>query len=127
MRELWFGLTALLVACSSPTGPAETGGPGGSARVASVAIEPAGTSLTVGNTLQLTVVLHDASGNALTNRTISFASSNASVLSVDGAGLVRALAEGKATITATSDGKSGQAVISVLVADKDSCLGCWDY
>jgi uncharacterized protein YjdB len=102
-----------------------TTGTGESAPVAVVAIQPSTTSLSVGSTLQLTVVLRDAVGRVLENRTITFASSNESVVSVDATGLVRALADGEATITATSEEQSGQ--MSISVGSIDPCLGCWDY
>lgn len=64
-------------------------------------------------------------GRVLENRTITFASSNESVISVDATGLVGALADGEATITVTSEEKSGQMTISV--GPIDPCRGCGDY
>jgi len=127
MRQMVLGVTALVMACSGydPTGVAGPG-PGGSSAVASVTIEPLTASLSVGSTLRLKVILHDAAGRELANRTISFTSSDDRVLSVDATGLVRALAEGQVTLTATSEGKSGRATIAVVPAG-DACAGCWDY
>jgi uncharacterized protein YjdB len=118
MRRISLGLTALVMACSGPTAP--------SAPVASVTIQAVTTSLTVGNSIALTVILRDAAGNVLTNRTITFTSSNESVGSVDATGLVRALAEGEVTITASSEEKSGQMTISVRrIGDPGGSP--WDY
>jgi uncharacterized protein YjdB len=119
MRRISLGLIALVVACSSPTAP--------SAPVASVTIQAVTTSLAVGSSIALTAILRDSAGNVLTNRTITFTSSNESVVSVGATGLVRALAEGAATITATSEEKSGQTAISVVATEVDPCAGCWDY
>jgi trimeric autotransporter adhesin len=122
MRRISLGLAALVMACSGPTGSGSTGP---SAPVASVTVQPVTTSLTVGTSLALTVILRDAAGTMLANRTITFSSSNESVLSVDATGLVRALTEGEATITASSEGKSGQTTISVHPEDPDGSP--WDY
>jgi hypothetical protein len=72
------------------------------------------TSLLIGQTLQISVTLADAAGNVLTGRTIGWASSNAAVLTVSPTGLVTALGSGKATVTATSEGKSGSIALTVV-------------
>jgi ricin-type beta-trefoil lectin protein/Big-like domain-containing protein len=81
--------------------------------VAAVAVSPASASLTVGGTQQLSATPKDASGNALTGRAVTWASSAPAVASVSGAGLVTAVAAGTATITATSEGISGTASVAV--------------
>ena len=83
------------------------------APVASVTVSPASGSLTVGATQQLSATLKDALGNTLTGRTITWASSTPAVATVNGSGLVTALAAGSATITVTSEGKIGSATITV--------------
>jgi glucose/arabinose dehydrogenase len=60
----------------------------------------------LGATQQLTAVIRDASGNALTGRQVSWVSSNTSVLIVSDAGLVTAAGVGGATITVTSESTS---------------------
>jgi len=67
----------------------------------------------VGQTLQLTATLKDASGNVLTGRTVMWASSAWGVAAVSAGGLVTGSASGSATITATSEGVSGTALVSV--------------
>ncbi|HWQ27573.1 MAG TPA: Ig-like domain-containing protein, partial [Dehalococcoidia bacterium] len=81
--------------------------------VATVTVQPSSLSLTVGQTAQLGVVLKDANGNTLTGRTVTWSSSNPSVATVSASGLVTAVEAGSATITATSEGKSGTAAVSV--------------
>src|SRR5438477_126500 len=81
--------------------------------VASVAVSPPTPSLSVGGTVQLTAAPQDSAGNALTGRTVTWASSDATVASVSTTGLVRGVAVGSATITATSEGKSGTAKVTV--------------
>src|SRR5947208_1851279 len=81
--------------------------------VATVAVSPASASVQVGGTVQLTAVTKDSVGNTLTGRTITWASSNSTVATVSTTGLVSGLLIGSATITATSEGKSGSSAITV--------------
>ena len=81
--------------------------------VASVAVSPPTSTVLVSKTVQLTATLRDASGAQLTGRTVSWQSSAAGIATVNASGLVTAVAAGQATITATSEGKSGTATITV--------------
>ena len=81
--------------------------------VASVTVAPPAPALLVGATVQLTATPKDASGTALSGRSISWATNNASVATVSTGGLVTGAAAGTATITATSEGKSGTASVTV--------------
>ena len=83
--------------------------------VASIAVSPANSTLTVGQTAQLTATPKDAHGDPLTGRVITWTSDIATVAAVDGGGLVTAKAAGgPATIIATSEGKTASAVVTVL-------------
>ena len=83
------------------------------APVASVAVSPASSTLAIGLTQQLTAATKDASGNALTGRTVAWTSSDTTVARVNSSGLVTTIAAGPATITATSEGISGTASVTV--------------
>lgn len=78
--------------------------------VTSVTINKASIELTVGESSQLsaTVLPSDAK-----DKTVSWTSSNQSVASVNSSGLVNALTEGTATITASAGGKSGSCQVTV--------------
>src|SRR5438309_324633 len=84
--------------------------------VASVTVNPASASVQVGQTVQLSATPRDANGNALPGRTVTWASTNTTVATVNGQGLVTAKVVGSATITATSEGQSGSAAITVTAA-----------
>lgn len=84
--------------------------------VASVTVSPAQASVDTGKTVQLTAAPKDANGNALAGRVITWASSNPVVATVSGTGLVRGVSAGSATITATSEGRSGTSVVTVKVS-----------
>src|SRR6184192_451112 len=81
--------------------------------VASVTVSPATASVPAGQGVQLTATLKDANGNTLTGRTVTWSSDNTAVATVSGSGLVSGVAAGAATITATSEAKSGTSAITV--------------
>src|SRR2546429_282718 len=79
----------------------------------SVTDTPGTASMQVRQPVQLTATPKDANGNPLPGRAVSWTSSNTSVATVDGSGLVTGVTIGSATITATSEGQSGTASITV--------------
>lgn len=81
--------------------------------VASITITPSDASINIGGTVQLTATLKDAAGNTLTGRTVTWTSSNDLAAFVTSSGLVRGFLPGTATITATSEGISGTARVTV--------------
>src|SRR5205809_860377 len=83
------------------------------APVASVTVSPATASVGVGQAAALTATPMDASGNALTGRVVTWVSNAPAVATVNGNGQVTGVAAGPATITATSEGQSGSAAITV--------------
>ena len=90
--------------------------------VASVTLTPAAASTWVGGTLQLAAIPKDAGGNLLSGRVVTWASSNPAVTTVSGSGLVTGVTAGSATITATSEGKSGTAAITVTTSTGGSVI-----
>lgn len=80
--------------------------------VDSVVVTPASATLAAGDTVRLSATLRDASGGTLQG-SVTWSSSAAAIATVDAGGLVRAVAQGAATITASAGGKSGSAAISV--------------
>src|SRR5207253_2733085 len=82
--------------------------------VASVTVSPASVSVLQGQTVQLTATPRDASGHPLTGRVLTWQSSSSAIASVSGSGLVSGVgAGGPVTSTATSEGQSGTASITV--------------
>jgi uncharacterized protein YjdB len=79
--------------------------------VASVAVTPNGAVLQPAATLQLSALTKDQGGNVLSGRTVTWSTSNAGIASVSTNGLVTAVSAGTATITATSEGVGGTALI----------------
>ena len=80
---------------------------------AAVAVSPAVDTLAVGDTLRLSAEAFDANGHALAGAAFVWSSGDASVATVDSAGLVRAEGPGETEITATSGSASGRAAVRV--------------
>ena len=99
---------ALVLECTNEPGPFAP------APVASVTVAPPTPTVGVGGTVQLTATTKDASGNVLAGRVVTWESSNTAVGTVSPTGLVTGVAQGQATITATSEGQSGTAALSVI-------------
>jgi len=85
--------------------------------VASVVVSPSTASVSVGYTVPLTATTKDAGGNVLTGRTVTWTTSNAAIATVSATGVVTGVAAGgPVTITATSEGQSGTAAVTVVSA-----------
>jgi len=87
------------------------------APVATVTVVPGSASLTVGDNAPFSADVRDAAGNVLSNRAVSWSSTDPSVLSITStagaSATVRALGAGTAVLHATSEGKTGQATVTV--------------
>lgn len=81
--------------------------------VATVEVVPPSPTVAVNSTVQLTATTRDANGNALGGRAVTWSTSDPNVATVDQTGLVTGVGLGSATITATSEGKSGTSTVTV--------------
>ncbi|MCU0633887.1 MAG: Ig-like domain-containing protein, partial [Gemmatimonadaceae bacterium] len=84
--------------------------------VARVQVLPAALSVRLGSTATIQARTFDAEGELLTGRAIAWTSSNPQIATVTSEGVVTAIAAGAATITATSEGRTGQAAVTVTLA-----------
>ncbi len=84
--------------------------------VVSVVVVAGSTTISVGQTTQATATLRDAQGNVLTGRSIVWTSGSVAVAAVNATGLIAAVATGTATITATSEGRSGSTTMTITPA-----------
>ena len=69
--------------------------------------------------MQLIPIVRDGAGNVVPGRTVLWSSSNDAVATVDETGLVVGMATGDATITCTSEGKTGTSSITVITPSFD--------
>jgi Big-like domain-containing protein len=91
--------------------------------VASVGVAPTSVSLAAGQTTQLRATPRDGSGAALTGRIVTWTSANTAVAAVSSSGVVSGVAAGQVVVTATSEGVSGQATITVTAVPPSN--GSW--
>ena len=84
--------------------------------VSSVTVSPAAETLVARDDLSVSAEAVDANGHAVAGAEFEWASSDTSVVSVDGSGLVVAVAPGEVEITAGSAGVTGRAALAVVAA-----------
>jgi hypothetical protein len=82
--------------------------------VADVVVSPDSATLLPGESMQLTVRVLDAGGNALSGLDVGWTTSDAGVATVSELGLVDAVARGTASIRASVDGQTGTASVRVV-------------
>jgi len=112
------GRATVFATSQGKTGQATiTVGPSTSASVATVTVVPGSASLTTGDDAAFTAQLRDSVGNSLGNRSVSWFSTDTAVVKITSANgpsaFILARAPGLASLRATSEGKSGEASISV--------------
>ncbi len=79
-----------------------------------IEVTPASSSVMQGQTIQLAAVVKDSTGAVLTGRVISWTVSDTAKATVTASGLVTTKAPGAVTVTATSEGRTGTATVTVL-------------
>jgi hypothetical protein len=106
-------VSAALAACSDgPTEPSPT-------TVAAIVINAPSTTMQVGSTMTATARLLNSKGDTVPSKTPKWATSNASVATVDQNGVIIGVAAGSATITASADNAKGTLPLTV---DVDRCV-----
>jgi uncharacterized protein YjdB len=81
--------------------------------VATVSVALGSTSIQEGATTSATATVRNGNGIVLNGRTVTWSSSNAAVATVSSTGEVTARSAGTATITGTSEARSGSATLTV--------------
>ncbi len=80
---------------------------------ARIDLTPSAATLEVGGTSQLSATAFDAAGAPLQRKTMAWGSSAPAIAAVTDVGAVTAVAPGVATITASADGRTGSAAVTV--------------
>ena len=111
-------MMTVMTACGGGGGDGTTAPtpPPANAGVATVTVTMSPAQITVGATATATAELRSGVGAVLAGRPVDWSSSAPAIASVNSAGVVSAIAAGSATITATSEGKSGSAPIAIAPA-----------
>ena len=81
--------------------------------VASVTVTLASNHLVPGASTQATATTYDASGNVLSGRAVDWSSSDSAIARVNSSGVVTAVSAGVVQVTASSEGKTGVATLTV--------------
>src|SRR5262245_733334 len=113
MRSCLMAAGLLLAVLS---GSCEDGtGSGPAPKVGSVTVTPGSrTLISNGASLQLTATLRASNGNVLLPRPMTWSSDEPVIARVDSKGLVTGVSAGSTTVTATCEGVSGTATITVV-------------
>jgi len=82
--------------------------------IALVRVSPPAGNVVIGGTLTLQGEALDGTGAVLPNRLLEWASSAPTIATVSNTGVVTGVAVGQATISATGEGKTGTAIVTVL-------------
>ena len=90
--------------------------------LASVTLSPTSATITVGHQTSLTATPRDAAGRPLSGTTVTWTSRATTVATVNALGTVTGVGPGSALITASINGISGSAAITVLAPTYD---GLW--
>ena len=93
-----------------------TVGPAATYPVGSVTLTFPKSSIAINESMQATAVIRDTQGNIVTNRTVGWSSSNPAIVKVNGSGLLTGIAPGTAMIVVGSEGKYGEAPMTVAAA-----------
>ena len=91
----------------------------------SVVVSPAADTVALGDTLRLVAEAFDENGHRVEDAQFDWSSNAVSVARVDGSGLVTAVAEGTATITATAGDARGTAEVTVQNPDRAALLALY--
>ena len=116
---------ALAWACGGD-GPAAPPPPEPS-RPTTVTVTPAAAELrALGATVQLTAEVRDQNARLMAGTAVRWRSGDASVATVGASGLVTAVGEGRATITASAGGGEGTAEITVMYLDRAALVALYE-
>jgi uncharacterized protein YjdB len=83
--------------------------------VGSISLSPTTATVSTGSSTTLTTTVKDANGAVVTDRVVTWTSSNPLIAIVSQSGVVTGVAPGTATITATSETKSANATVTVTL------------
>ncbi len=119
--RVWLTVLAAVVACSGgsdkisgPSSPSQGTGPTLPPQVASVSVSASSANAALGTSVQFSAVAKDAGGNAITGQTVTWTSSDSTIVAISGAGLATYVGIGTVTITATTlGGITGTTTVTV--------------
>ncbi len=104
--------------CVAALGCGGSGGGGstGPVPIGSITVSIAQPSLVIGDQTTASATARDANGTVLSGRQMNWSSNNFAVATVEATGVVHAIAAGTADISATSEGRTGAATVTVTLS-----------
>ena len=96
--------------------------------VSAVIVSPSQVTIFARQTVQLSALVTDDRGQVLTGKSVAFTSNDPQIATVSASGLVTGVAQGVATIVATSEGATGSATVTIApdpVAAVDVTPSSW--
>lgn len=90
--------------------------------IQTITLNPLQNSVVEGQTAQFTATVTDSVGNIVTDRTLSWLSSDNLRATVSSTGLVTTLAPGSVSISANAEGRSGSATLTITPIPVDTIL-----
>ena len=109
-----FALLALLSCGESPVTPPRPPPPPPTPRPTTVEVTPASSELSaIGASVRLSAEVRDQRGQPMTGITVTWTTNADAIATVDAAGLVTAVRNGSAAISATAESASGRATVTV--------------
>lgn len=111
-------VVSLATACGGGGGDTGGGGvtPPPAVQVGTVTVTVPATTVQVGASLSAVADVRSTTGAVLSGRAVSWSSSSAAVATVSEGGVITGVSAGTVTITASSDGRSGSASLTVVLA-----------
>ena len=107
-------ILCLVVSCGDDEAPGLAPPPPPRLVAATVTLEPSSVTLdALGDTVRLSATVLNQNGEAMTGMPIGYTSTDGSVVRVDGSGLVTAVGNGSAVVTAASGAATGIATVTV--------------
>lgn len=104
-------LVTAATACSGGDGPTPTDNT--PAAVATVTLTASASTVDVGQTVQITPTLRDATGNVLTGRTVQWSASPSGRAVISSTGVLSALQPGDVLVAAAAEGKTGNVTVTI--------------
>ena len=92
----------------------------------SVVVSPPSATVAPGDTVRLSAEALDANGHPVAGAEFAWSSSDASVATVDGSGLVTGVGEGSATVTAAAGDVRGTSEITVANPDRGALVALYE-
>lgn len=102
--NLWV-LGVIVAGCSNSTGPNLP---------ASIAVAPPGSTIVTGDTVQLSAAVLTTQGDTVRNQSLSWSTSDSTLATVTGAGLLRGVRPGSVLISVASNGLTAQVPVAIL-------------